>query len=186
ESIPVASGVWWHEGRREPQRDSGNEIVECQRCHIELESLANRRQIRAEIDISRLHRFRPWNVSASGLAPEPVANATNRLRWFVSMIGDVLAGDVGDVSLKPEPVAIEDQKAFPALVCAESTAAEIDAQFQRHVEPRERTHAIELRSRQVMNREAAAGDEVEDLMQAHIASSTANARRLGGNRTPES
>jgi hypothetical protein len=81
-----------HNRRREPQRESEQEIIEYERGDVELEALADCRKIRAEIDIHGLHRLRTRNVGASRLGPEPIAHATNRAVWFVCMVGDVLAG----------------------------------------------------------------------------------------------
>src|SRR3954453_6954562 len=137
-------GARRHDRRREPRRESEEEIIECQRGDVELEPVADCRKIGTEIDIHRLYRLRTRNVGPSGLAPQPVANTTDRAVWFISMIGDVLAGDVRDISLKPEAVAIKNQEALAALAGAERPTAKIDPEFERHVESGQRAYAIEL------------------------------------------
>jgi hypothetical protein len=67
-------------------------------------------------------------------------------------------GDVGDVTLEPESVAVKNQEALAALPGAEGPTAKVDAEFKRHVESGERAYAIEFSARQIMNRVAAAGD----------------------------
>ncbi len=105
-------------------------------------------------------------ITAKGRA-KPVAKFADKCLEFVFVSFNVVAGYVRKCLLIPVSLPFENQDLLVGLVfSSENATAEVDAQFEWHVESRQSAFAGCLHSGNIMNAEPTRPDQVDDFLQS--------------------
>src|SRR5690242_4038745 len=154
----------------EPRRNAIVKVAKIVEVHLaELEELANLRQLHAEFVKAPGDDVAAGQAQVAVVGGQPVANLADHLADIVVVILDVLAGDIRHEPAETIAVPVQNQRLLVLVTAlAEDAAAHEQAEFIRHVETRQ-TFVIQLRARDVVDAEGTAPDDVDDLVDAHLA-----------------
>src|SRR4051812_36670024 len=153
----------------QPLRSHGDVIAERQLLDGEPQGRSQSRQVGRERREAPGDRLPAGKRGAASGRAQPVPNASDQPPDVAVVRRDVLAGDVRDETLVAVGLAVEDQAALPALPAGtETLRPQEEAELQRHVEPWQPARRVRLRPRDVVDAEAAALDQTDDLLDADL------------------
>ena len=164
----------------DPARHDVREVAVDQRIPVQAKLRARLGKSVLELAVPPVQEASAWQNHGSGMvARKEVAYLLDHALHSASVLANVLPGDIGDELLVPVPLRIQNDAGLAALLAAsERLRSREDPQLERHVEARQPAFAVQLRPRDVMDRQPALADDLVIFwMRTCELSSTSSAHR---------